>query len=92
MSLPLSAYLSNTPTRPTHVQQVPKVDAQTLQPAQWPTNPNLEWCPPGHGDLYAALAGSGTLDQLLADGVKVRVGQFMHACRVDGACVSSWDG
>ena len=29
-----------------------------------------EWCPPGHGDLYAALSGSGWLDALLADGVK----------------------
>lgn len=48
------------------------MDAQTLKPAEWPTNRNQEWCPPGHGDLYAALAGSGTLDKLLADGVKVR--------------------
>lgn len=30
----------------------------------------MEWCPPGHGDLYAALEGSGTLDKLLADGIK----------------------
>jgi len=50
--------------------QVPKVDAKTFAPAVWPTNPNLEWCPPGHGDLYAALDGSGTLDRLLADGIK----------------------
>ncbi len=50
--------------------QVPKIDAQTLQPIEWPANPELEWCPPGHGDLYAALAGSGWLDRLLADGVK----------------------
>ena len=28
------------------------------------------WCPPGHGDLYPALLGSGWLDRLLADGVK----------------------
>ena len=33
-------------------------------------NPAKEWCPPGHGDLYPALAGTGTLDQLLKDGVK----------------------
>jgi UDP-N-acetylglucosamine pyrophosphorylase len=30
----------------------------------------LEWCPPGHGDLYPALVGSGWLDRLLAEGVK----------------------
>ena len=35
-----------------------------------PANPNCEWCPPGHGDLYAALAGSGKLDSLLEAGYK----------------------
>ncbi|EWM21792.1 phosphoglucomutase [Nannochloropsis gaditana] len=50
--------------------KVPKVDAASLEPVAWPTNPAQEWCPPGHGDLYAALDGSGTLDRLLADGVK----------------------
>jgi UDP-N-acetylglucosamine pyrophosphorylase len=49
---------------------VPKVDAQTLRPVAWPQNPELEWCPPGHGDLYPSLLGSGWLDRLLADGVK----------------------
>ncbi len=50
--------------------QVPKIDAESLEPATWEKNPSLEWCPPGHGDLYAALEGSGWLDKLLADGVK----------------------
>lgn len=50
--------------------QVPKVDARTLQPALWPENPLLEWCPPGHGDLYPSLLDSGLLEQLLAQGVK----------------------
>jgi UDP-N-acetylglucosamine pyrophosphorylase len=49
---------------------VPKVDAQTLRPATWPQHPELEWCPPGHGDLYPSLLGSGWLDRLLAAGVK----------------------
>lgn len=49
---------------------VPKVDAATLQPAAWPKHSELEWCPPGHGDLYPSLLGSGWLDRLLADGVK----------------------
>ena len=48
----------------------PKVDATTLQPVAWPQNPELEWCPPGHGDIYPSLLGSGWLDRLLADGVK----------------------
>lgn len=49
---------------------VPKVDAGTLRPVHWPANRDLEWCPPGHGDLYPALLGSGRLDQLLAQNVK----------------------
>ena len=48
----------------------PKVDAQTLRPIAWPRQPEHEWCPPGHGDLYPSLLGSGWLDRLLADGVK----------------------
>src|SRR5205085_9510809 len=50
--------------------QVPKVDAQTLRPISWPENPQLEWCPPGHGDLYPSLLGSGWLDRLLAENVR----------------------
>jgi UTP--glucose-1-phosphate uridylyltransferase len=48
--------------------KVPKVDATLLGPAQHPENTNLEWCPPGHGDVYAALVTSGMLDQLLKNG------------------------
>lgn len=50
--------------------KVPKVDKATMEPAVWALNPHLEWCPPGHGDLYTALYGSGKLDALLAEGVK----------------------
>ncbi|MCP5542615.1 MAG: UTP--glucose-1-phosphate uridylyltransferase [Akkermansiaceae bacterium] len=50
--------------------QVPKISAETLAPAEWPADPSLEWCPPGHGDLYPALVGSGWLDRLLEEGVK----------------------
>jgi len=46
----------------------PKVTASDFSAPSWPANPALEWCPPGHGDLYAALAGSGTLDELLRKG------------------------
>ncbi len=48
--------------------QEPKLRADDLEPVQWPADPTLEWCPPGHGDLYAALAGSGMLDALLEHG------------------------
>lgn len=50
--------------------RVPKILADTLEPASYPQQPELEWCPPGHGDLYPALLGSGWLDRLLEDGVK----------------------
>jgi len=48
----------------------PKVDAATLAPARWPAHAEAEWCPPGHGDIYPSLLGSGMLDALLADGVE----------------------
>lgn len=50
--------------------QIPKIDAATLEPVSWPADSDLEWCPPGHGDLYPALVGSGWLDRLLEEGVK----------------------
>ncbi len=50
--------------------RVPKLATDTLAPVSFPQNPELEWCPPGHGDIYAALVGSGWLDKLLAAGVK----------------------
>jgi len=50
--------------------KVPKVLAGSLEPAAWPANPDHEWCPPGHGDIYACLVGSGWLERLLAGGVR----------------------
>ena len=48
----------------------PKITADTFEPVEWPADPTLEWCPPGHGDVYTALVGSGVLDALLAAGMK----------------------
>jgi UDP-N-acetylglucosamine pyrophosphorylase len=48
--------------------KVPKIDAKTLAPIDWPPNPTLEWCPPGHGDIYPSLLGSELLDHLLSGG------------------------
>jgi UDP-N-acetylglucosamine pyrophosphorylase len=48
----------------------PKVDAKTMEPMQWPQDPDLEWCPPGHGDIYPSLLGSGMLDRLVQKGIK----------------------
>ena len=41
---------------------------ESLQPATWPADPEKEWCPPGHGDIYTALVTSGMLQQLLDAG------------------------
>lgn len=48
--------------------KIPKINAEDLSPAVWPENPRLAWCPPGHGDIYAALVTSNVLDRLLAAG------------------------
>ena len=70
----LSRYTEGGFADPDKVQmlqnRVPKLKTDTLEPASYPANPELEWCPPGHGDIYPALVGSGWLDKLLAAGVK----------------------
>jgi UTP--glucose-1-phosphate uridylyltransferase len=48
----------------------PKIRTDDLQPVRWPADPELEWCPPGHGDIYAALTASGMLDALLGAGLR----------------------
>ena len=48
----------------------PKLRTDDLMPVDWPGDPALEWCPPGHGDLYTALAGSGLLRELLDQGLR----------------------
>jgi UTP--glucose-1-phosphate uridylyltransferase len=47
----------------------PKLRADTLAPVDWPADPELEWCPPGHGDLYVSLQASGMLATLLDAGI-----------------------
>ncbi len=48
----------------------PKLLVETLEPVDWPSDPGLEWCPPGHGDIYTALLASGLLDALLDKGYR----------------------
>jgi len=50
--------------------KAPKVTATDMSPATWEKDKGHEWCPPGHGDLYPAMLGSGTLDKLLKKGYK----------------------
>jgi UTP--glucose-1-phosphate uridylyltransferase len=49
---------------------IPKLDASSLEPVSWPEGPALEWCPPGHGDVYGALRRSGMLEALLGQGFR----------------------
>ena len=48
--------------------QEPKLRAEDLTPVQWPDDPDLQWCPPGHGDVYVSLLASGLLEQLREHG------------------------
>lgn len=64
--------------------KVPKVNFQTMEPATYDQNREMEWCPPGHGDLYAAMLGSGKLQKLIDEGF-----EYMFVSNSDnlGACV-----
>jgi len=48
----------------------PKLRRDDLTPVRWPADPSLEWCPPGHGDLYTSLDATGILDELIARGYR----------------------
>ena len=48
--------------------KIPKVVQDDLSPARFSADSELEWCPPGHGDIYTALVTSGMLDKLLGAG------------------------
>lgn len=43
----------------------PRICRSTFKPAVWRDNPQLEWNPPGHGDIYSSLLTRGILDELL---------------------------
>ena len=48
----------------------PKLRSDDLTPVKWPADPSLEWCPPGHGDIYTALDASGVLQKLIDRGYR----------------------
>ena len=48
----------------------PKLDVRTLAPVAWARDPSLEWCPPGHGDLYTSLYASGMLERIMDAGYR----------------------
>jgi UTP--glucose-1-phosphate uridylyltransferase len=50
--------------------KVPRIAVEDLTPVDWPADRELEWCPPGHGDLYLALETSGLLERLRGAGFR----------------------
>ena len=56
----------------------PKIWKSDLSVAEWPAAPNLEWNPPGHGDLYAAIVAGGILEELLEHGY-----EYMFVSNID---------
>jgi len=48
----------------------PKIIRGDFSPALWSQTPELEWNPPGHGDVYIALYASGLLQKLQEQGVE----------------------
>jgi UTP--glucose-1-phosphate uridylyltransferase len=69
----------------------PKLLAADLLPASYPKAPDLEWCPPGHGDIYTALRGTGLLAQLLDAGYRyIFVSNSDNLGAVPDARVAGW--
>ena len=69
----------------------PKLNAKDLLPVGWPRDPALEWCPPGHGDLYTALMGTGLLDKLIDAGyTQAFVSNSDNLGAVPDARVAGW--
>ena len=48
----------------------PSCARTTSSRVEWPADPELEWAPPGHGDLYTALQTSGVLEAMLERGYR----------------------
>ncbi|MCA9388735.1 UTP--glucose-1-phosphate uridylyltransferase [Candidatus Berkelbacteria bacterium] len=50
--------------------RAPKIRQDDLRPVIYATDPELEWNPPGHGDIYLSLETSGLLDQLISQNIQ----------------------
>ena len=69
----------------------PKLRSSDLTPVSWQRDPDLEWCPPGHGDLYTALRGTGLLERLLDQGYeRVFVSNSDNLGAVPDARIAGW--
>ncbi len=69
----------------------PKLGVDDLKPVSWPRDPSMEWCPPGHGDLYTSLVSTGLLDQLIDAGYRYAfVSNSDNLGAVPDAKVAGW--
>jgi UTP--glucose-1-phosphate uridylyltransferase len=69
----------------------PKLRVDDLTPVAWPRDSELEWCPPGHGDIYTALIGTGLLDRLIDAGYRYAfVSNSDNLGAVPDARVAGW--
>ena len=69
----------------------PKLLEKDLSPASYPKDPDLEWCPPGHGDVYTALRGTGLLERLIEQGYeRVFVSNSDNLGAVPDVKVAGW--
>ncbi|RHX78709.1 nucleotide glucose-1-phosphate uridylyl transferase [Leptospira yasudae] len=50
--------------------KVPRILKEDLTPISC-QNPDDEWCPPGHGDIWISLLETGLLDTLIENGYKI---------------------
>lgn len=48
----------------------PKLLVDSLEPVEWLSDPSLEWCPPGHGDIFTTLTDMGLVDTLIEQGYR----------------------
>ena len=70
----------------------PKLLVDGLTPAEWPEDPALEWCPPGHGDIYTALADLGHARRAARPGLPLRVHLELRQPRRRAGRRASWPG
>ena len=69
----------------------PKLLLKDLMPVSWEKDPEQEWCPPGHGDIYTALRGSGLLERLVEQGYdRVFVSNSDNLGAVPDPVVAGW--
>lgn len=69
----------------------PKLREDDLTPVTWTKDPALEWCPPGHGDIYTAMTATGVIEQLLAAGFsQVFISNSDNLGAVPDAKIAGW--